>query len=440
MSNKLTKNDVAKKLLAFTAKHHKLESSAFFGIKFSIVNKKMYLTALPVSKDSLVDGVETSIALGKVERFIRDFLEDLEVQGILRVHFKVKALKRVATERIEKEVSEQENSFDDIVFDDDVVELPDEEVDVEVIEEVKPVPLIDQLSPVIFIPEEDPAKPKLFHHTVKVLVRDKLFTYMRNVMNSVDLHVAVSDLKPLDHTYLVIKSEVGVVKSFEIEHEGQLIDAGLSYKTKLALINYINRHFFKNFYLPETEIPEMLKRLMFEGNNVGNSSILRLAINPKFTAVFKKHRLSVINGTFGKMDGQTYSDIISKAFIENLTEVANTNFAFLPEQQLMKDKSQSECQHIQHVLPKMKRLNRNREVVVKTLSNIVFDDRYSVSDLVLIDNDRLSELQARQRLMAFNKDLYDALTELLNEYVMKCDFYSYVEHFNTIDANRKNAK
>lgn len=434
MSNKLTKNDVAKKLLSFTAKHHKAEKSEFCGIKFSIVNKKMYLTALPKNRDLLVSDVNTNLAIANVERFLQELMSDLNLNGILQVHFKVKALKRVVNERLEQ-ASQEENSFDD-----DVIELPDEDVKVEVIEEVKPVSLVEQLNPVIFIPEEDPEKPKLFHHTVKILITNKLFTYLRNVINSVDLNVAVSDLKPLDNTYLVIKSDVDVVKSFEFENDGQLIDAGLSYKTKLALINYINREFFKNFYLPDTEMPEMLKRLMFEGNNVGNSAIMRLAVNPKFTDVFKKHRLSVVTGTFGKIDNQTYSDIISKAFIENLKEVANTNFAFVDEQQLIKGKSQSECQHIMNVLPKLKRLNRNREVVVKTLSDIVFDDKYSVSDLVLIDNDRLSEIQARQRLMAFNKDLYDALTELLNEYVMKCDFYSYIEHFNTIDANRKNTK
>ncbi|EJB8440155.1 hypothetical protein MW344_004815 [Vibrio parahaemolyticus] len=437
--SKEEKIKAAKKLLKF-AKEQNLDSrNDYYGMEIKLGNKKLWLIKpsnfVLNQLSSLQDDKKKSQKM--LTGFVNTLLRDLSIEDIIKVQYdldKILALlpKPVAVE----EQFAEEMDFE--VIDEDFEEITNfqsEDIDIEIIEEIKPPP-----PKVVFTPAINPMKRRVYCDEVRILVDDELRTDIKNLMSDDAFKVIEPNLLSVWDSTIIVKAKMNEVVSFEVDDGRSVLEAGFTYETELGIINHLNFKYIMGFCLTDTVMPPMLTRLLFEGCKDSVSSMKPLHLHNKLTAVFDKYKVATIANTHTHLDGKDTVGLFTKYFVENLTEVSNTTFPYRNPNKVRNKRPENEFEALDKALMRLKKLDKNQQIVQKTYNKIIIEDRFMFDDLIASKYPKFDDFQTKRFVGDFKKDLLSVLTELLNDYIECCDKYSYVSYFQSLDQQRKNGK
>lgn len=419
----------AKKLLKFVDTQNADSRNDYYGTNIQVIDKKLWLVKPSNYVLVQLSGLKDTNKQHKMlTGFINNLLRDLEIESKIKLRFDVQKIVEQIPSSDDEPQFEEEMDFDVVNEDfEEITNFQSESIDIEILEEIQvPAPNV------VFIPPINPMRRRVYANEVRIKVNDELLTKVKHLMSDEVFDTIEKDLLSVWASIIVVKSRMTEVLSFEVDDGESTTMAGFFYDTELGIINHLNFNYIMAFSLPDTVIPPMLPRLLYEGCSDRIAGMKPLHTHNKLTAVFDKHKVSFVRNTHSHLDGMSCVTLLCKYFVENLTEVSNTIFPYRNPNKVRHKRPENESPALDEALKRLKMIDKNKELVHKTYKKIIVDDKYLFEDLI-------SEMTPRFSVRDFNNDLLAVLTEALNDYIECCDKYSYVSYFQSLDSQKKNA-
>lgn len=437
--SKLEKIKAPKKLLKFVQEQNSNSGNDYYGVKIKIIDKKLWL----LKPSNFVLNQLSSLQDNRNKQqkmltgFVNNLLRELNIEDIIKVHYDLDKI----IDLLPKPVHIREQFADEMDFDvieedfEEITNFQSEVLDVEILDDIQSTP-----PRVIFTPSINPMKRRVYSDEVRILVDDELRTDIKNLMSDDAFKVIEPNLLSVWDSTIIVKAKMNEVVSFEVDDGRSVLEAGFAYETELGIINHLNFKYIMGFCLTDTVMPPMLTRLLFEGCKDSVSNMKPLHLHNKLTAIFDKYKVATIANTHSHLDGKDMISLFTKYFVENLTEVSNTIFPYRNPNRVRKNYPENEFEALDKALMRLKKLDKNQQIVQKTYNKIVIEDRFMFDDLIASKYPKFDDFQTKRFVGEFKKDLLSVLTELLNDYIECCDKYSYLSYFQSLDQQRKNGK